>query len=62
MQAPPSKPRASFLEARTDESITGRVPVATMDVYHVGIVRSMALGEDPLHRERLYQMFHQGTR
>ncbi len=62
VETPPSKPRASFLEVRTDEGITGRVPMATMDAYHVGIVNSMAIGEDPLHRERLYQMFQKGTR
>ncbi len=62
VETPPSKPRETFLEVRTDEGITGRVPVSTMDGYHLGIVNSMALGEDPLHRERLYQMFHKGTR
>ncbi len=62
VETPPSKPRETFLEVRTDEGITGRVPVSTMDAYHLGIVNSMALGENPLHRERLFQMFHKGTR
>ena len=58
----PAKPREHVVEVRTDEGITGRVPASTMDAYHVDLVRSMAIGEDPLHRERLYQMFHKGTR
>ena len=62
VETPHSKPRETFLEVRTDEGITGRVPVSTMDGYHLGIVNSMALGENPLHRERLFQMFHKGTR
>ncbi len=59
---PPSKPRERFVEVRTDQGITGRVTSSTMDEHQVDLVRSMAVGEDPLHRERLYQMFQKGTR
>lgn len=59
---PPSKPRERFVEVRTDQGITGRVTASTMDEYQVDLVRSMAIGENPLHRERLYQMFQKGTR
>lgn len=59
---PPSKPRERFVEVRTDQGVTGRVTASTMDRYQVDLVRAMAVGEDPLHRERLYQMFQKGTR
>ena len=58
---PAQKPRASFLEVRTDEGITGRT-TAGMNPSQVGLVASQVIGEDPLHRERLYQMLHKGTR
>lgn len=58
----PSRRTERFVEVRTDEGITGRVTASTMDEYQVDLVRSMALGEDPLYREHLYQMFHKGTR
>ncbi|MCY3763514.1 MAG: hypothetical protein OXH50_19895, partial [Gemmatimonadetes bacterium] len=38
VETPHSKPRETFLEVRTDEGITGRVPVSTMDSCHLGIV------------------------
>ena len=57
-----AKPHEHVVEVRTDEGITGRVPASTMEAFQVDLVRSMAIGEDPLHRERLYQMFHKGTR
>ena len=62
IMTPPSKPREHFVEVRTDQGITGRVPASTMEEFQVELVRSMAIGENPLHRERLYQMFHKGTR
>lgn len=62
IETPPSKPQERFLEVETDEGITGRVTSSTLDISHVGIIRSMALGENPLHRERFYQMFQKGTR
>ena len=59
---PPAKPRERFVEVRTDAGITGRMTASTMDRYQVDLVRAMAVGENPLHRERLYQMFQKGTR
>ena len=59
---PPAKPRERFVEVRTDAGITGRMTASTMDRYQVDLVRAMAVGEKPLHRERLYQMFQKGTR
>ncbi len=59
---PPANPRERFVEVRTDEGITGRMTASTMDRYQVDLVRAMAVGENPLHRERLYQMFQKGTR
>ena len=55
-------PRENFLEVHTDQGIVGRLPASTMEAFQVDLVRSMAIGENPLHRERLYQMFHKGTR
>lgn len=50
-----------FLKVITDEGIEG-VCTCTMDPKQVDTLRTHALGENPLHRERLYQMFHKGTR
>ena len=57
---PASKPRASFLEVRTDEGITGRAD--GMGEREAGLIAAQVIGENPLHRERLYQMLHKGTR
>ena len=54
--------REHIVEVRTDEGVTGRVPASTMEEFQVDLVRSIAIGENPLHRERLYQMFHKGSR
>jgi len=53
--------RQAFIEVVTDEGITGRC-TTTMTPVQVEILRQHGLGEDPLYRERLYQMFHKGTR
>ncbi len=50
-----------FLKVITDEGIEG-ICTTTMEPKQVEVLRNHALGEDPLHRERLYQMFHKGTR
>ena len=50
-----------FLKVMTDEGIEG-ICTTTMGPEQVEVLRNHALGEDPLHRERLYQMCHKGTR
>lgn len=51
----------AFLEVSTDEGVTGRC-TTNMTPAQVEILRNQVLGEDPLHRERLYQLLHKGTR
>ena len=53
--------RYHVLEVETDEGITGRCDTS-MGPDQVDIIRHHALGENPFHRERLYQLFHKGTR
>jgi len=53
--------RQGFIEVGTDEGITGRF-TTTMEPGQVDMVRHHVVGEDPFDRERLYQMFHKGTR
>ncbi|MEW6753408.1 MAG: enolase C-terminal domain-like protein [Candidatus Latescibacterota bacterium] len=53
--------RQHFLEVQTDEGISGRCTTA-MGPQQVEILRRQVLGENPLHRERLFQMLHKGTR
>ncbi len=53
--------RQSFLEVCTDEGIWGRC-TTTMSPAQAQILRDNVLGEDPLHRERLYQKLHKGSR
>jgi L-alanine-DL-glutamate epimerase-like enolase superfamily enzyme len=53
--------RQAFLKVRTDEGVEG-ICTTTMTPEQVAILRTQALGEDPLQRERLYQMLHKGTR
>ena len=50
-----------FLEVVTDEGISGRC-TTTMNPNQAAIVRRHVIGEDPLARERLYQLLHKGTR
>ncbi len=59
----PSKQFAqqNFIEVETDAGFTGRC-TTTMSPHQVEILRNQVLGEDVLHRERLYQMLHKGTR
>jgi L-alanine-DL-glutamate epimerase-like enolase superfamily enzyme len=53
--------RHKFLEVTTDKGISGRCDTA-MTPAQVDILRYHAVGENSLHRERLYQLFHKGTR
>lgn len=50
-----------FIEVQTDEGIIGRC-TTTMTPTQVEILRNQVLGENPLHREHLYQKLHKGTR
>jgi L-alanine-DL-glutamate epimerase-like enolase superfamily enzyme len=58
----PRPVRQSFVEVHTDEGITGRCDTRTLTPAQVDILRHHVVGEDPLHRERLFQMLHKGTR
>ncbi len=53
--------RQSFLEVVTDEGINGRVN-AGMNRGQVELLKEQVVGEDPLHREKLFQKLHKGTR
>ena len=53
--------RQHFLKVKTDEGIVG-VCTTTMTPDQVDIMRNQVMGEAPLHRERLFQMLHKGTR
>ena len=53
--------RQAFIKVTTDEGIEGMC-TATMRPDQVEILRKQLVGEDPLQRERLYQMLHKGTR
>ena len=55
--------RQSFVEVRTDEggALWGRCTTG-ISAHHAQILRDNVVGEDPLHRERLWQMLHKGTR
>ena len=53
--------RQAFIEVQTDAGISGRC-TTTMGPGEAAILRNHVIGEDPLDRERLYQMFHKGTR
>ncbi|MBN61874.1 MAG: hypothetical protein CME20_11010 [Gemmatimonadetes bacterium] len=55
------KLRQSFLEVITDEGVAG-LCTTTMTPDQVEILRHQVLGEDPLQREKLYQLLHKGTR
>ena len=55
------------LHVDTDEGITGHCTaisegVASLTKRDVEQLRGLVLGENPLHREHLYQKLHQGTR
>jgi len=51
----------AFIEVVTDEGITGRC-TTTMSAAQAAIIRHHAVGQDPMAREHLYQLFHKGTR
>ncbi|MBM3263082.1 MAG: hypothetical protein FJY97_06600 [candidate division Zixibacteria bacterium] len=53
--------RQSFLKVLTDDGVEGMC-TTTMTPIQVEILRTQVLGENPLERERLYQMLHKGTR
>jgi L-alanine-DL-glutamate epimerase-like enolase superfamily enzyme len=53
--------RQGFLQVETDAGITGRCTTG-MSPVQAAILQRQVLGENPLHRERLYQMLHKGTR
>lgn len=50
-----------FIEVQTDEGISGRC-TTLMQPHQVEMLRNQVLGENPLHREHLYQKLHKGTR
>lgn len=53
--------RQHFIEVVTDEGVSGRC-TTTMTPAQVELLRNQVLGEDPFHREHLYQKLHKGTR
>lgn len=53
--------RRAFLKVFTDQGIEGTC-TTSMTPDQVEILRNQVLGENPLDRERLYQMLHKGTR
>jgi L-alanine-DL-glutamate epimerase-like enolase superfamily enzyme len=53
--------RQHFIEVMTDEGVSGRCTTG-MTPEQAAIARRHAVGENPLHRERLYQLLHKGTR
>ena len=55
------KLRQSFVVVKTDEDVEGMC-TTTMTAEHIDILRAQTLGEDPLQRERLFQLLHKGTR
>ncbi len=54
--------KMQILEVETDEGITGRVAPTSINKYQLEILKTHAIGESPLARERLFQMLHKGTR
>lgn len=53
--------RQNFIEVQTDEGVSGRC-TTTMLPHQVEIIRNNVLGEDPFHREKLFQLLQKGTR
>src|SRR5215204_3857845 len=51
----------NMIEVTTDDGISARC-TTTMQPHQVKLLRNQVLGENPLHRERIYQMLHKGTR
>ena len=53
--------RERFVQVQTDEGPWGRCSTS-MGPEQIAILKRHAVGEDPFHREKLYQLFHKGTR
>src|SRR3954468_7412169 len=53
--------RQHIIEVITDTGITSRC-TTNMLPHQAEILRTQVLGQDPLQRERIYQMLHKGTR
>ena len=53
--------RQSFIKVETDEGIDG-ICTTYMTPREMFVLRNQVIGEDPLHREWLYQKLHKGTR
>lgn len=53
--------RQNFIHVKTDHGIEA-ICTTTMGPTQIEILRRQTLGENPMHRERLYQMLHRGTR
>ena len=53
--------RERFVEVQTDEGIWGRCSTS-MGPGQIDILKRHAVGENPYHREKLYQLFYKGTR
>jgi L-alanine-DL-glutamate epimerase-like enolase superfamily enzyme len=53
--------RQNFIDVETDAGLVGRCTTFMLP-HQVEILRTQVLGEDALHRERLYQMLHKGER
>ena len=53
--------RQSFIEVVTDEGISSRMP-AGLSAGQVELLKEQVVGENPFHREKLYQKLHKGTR
>ena len=61
--APGNQPaRLHIIEVHTDAGITGRMAPTSISPEQAEILRRHVIGEDPFHRERLFQMLHKGTR
>jgi L-alanine-DL-glutamate epimerase-like enolase superfamily enzyme len=54
--------RQAFIDVLTDEGIRGRCDTRPMTPTQVETLRHHVTGEDPFHRERLYQMLCKGAR
>lgn len=54
--------RLHVIEVETDEGVSGRVAPTSITADQVALLKAHVIGEDPFHRERLYQLLHKGTR
>ncbi len=54
--------RLHVIEVETDEGVMGRVAPTSITPEQAEILKAHVIGEDPFHRERLYQILHKGTR